>query len=130
MSAQVVEEFEKLCQHVASAFVPTLGEDKLEPLYGRLLDFLRMHEDYRKELASSLIGIMEKYRHSRESKQTLLPGSAIAYCMHELRWPEIYQFAESENRDFYSKRMATFMTDIMAAYDDDWEDKEFYRRFS
>ena len=130
MSRDVISEFEKLCEEVTAASKPTLGEDKLEPLYERVLDFLKAHENDRANLVRSIRDIMQKYRHSRELKQKLLPSTVIAYCMHELRWPEIYQFAESENREFYSQRMSTLMTDIMAAYDDNWEDKEFYKRFA
>lgn len=49
--------------------------------------------------------------------------------MHELRWPEIYDFAEAENREYYVKRMETLMSNLIDAYSDDWEDRFFYERF-
>lgn len=125
----LMTDFDLLCHKVALAALPTLGEDALEPLYEDVLKFLESHPEHRVELSQRLIDVMGRYRFNRENKECLLPSAAIAYSMHVLRWPEVLKFAEEENRVFYAPKMATLMSSIMAAFEDDWEDKDFYKRF-
>jgi len=108
---------------------PTFGEDRLEPLYVEFLEFIAKNEAHRQRLVDRILGVIRAYRTARAVKGRLLPGTAIAYAMHELRWPEVFDFAESENRKFYAARMDTSMSNIMDAYSDDWEDRIFYERF-
>lgn len=129
MIADVLSSFRELCDEVACAYMPTLGEDELEPLYEGVLNFLIAHPAEKSLLAQQLIVVMGKYRTSREPSRPLLPCTAISYCMHELRWPEVYAFAEKENADHYSKKQETLMLSVLAAYAGDWEDRDFYRRF-
>lgn len=109
---------------------PMSSEANLEPIYEILLDFLIRNQQYKPTLVDFFITKISSLRHPQAENGKFFPGLAIAYCMHVLRWPEIYNFAMSENRDFYSKKMQRGMTDILNAYDDDWEDKDFYRRFT
>lgn len=129
MSDSVLDDFDLLCHKVALAALPTLGEDALEPMYEEVLGFLESHPAHRAELSQRLIDVMGRYRFGRERQERLLPSAAIAYSMHVLRWPEVLRFAEEENRVFYAPKMATLMTSIMAAFEDDWEDRDFYKRF-
>ena len=130
MSKIIDIEFEKISQKLVDACAdPTVGEDQLETLYVQFLEFLLRSGEHRQRLVELILDVMKKYRTAREIKGRLLPGTAIAYAMYELRWPEIFSFAESENRDFYSKRMETSMSNLMNAYSDDWEDRIFYKRF-
>ncbi len=126
---QVHSEFNALSKRIIQLAEPTLGEDELEPLYEEVLGFLEAHPAHRVELAQRLINVMGAYRFGRERPEALLPSTAIAYSMHVLRWPEVREFAEQEHRDFYAPKMETLMTSIMAAFEDDWEDRDFYKRF-
>ncbi|MFC5474727.1 hypothetical protein [Paraherbaspirillum soli] len=131
MNESIIGEFEFISQKIVTACSdPTFGEDQLEPLYVEFLEFLKNNAECRQELIELIVGIMQKYRTARETKGRLLPGTAISYAMHELRWPEVLTFANSENKEFYSQRMATVMAHIIDAYSDDWEDRIFYQRFS
>ena len=130
MSEIIDREFDAISQKLIGACSdPTFGEDQLEPLYIEFLESLSSNEAHREQLAGRILSVMKSYRSAREVKGRLFPGTAIAYAMHELRWIEIFSFAESENRDFYSKRMETSMSNLMDAYSDDWEDRIFYERF-
>ena len=124
-----IENFEALCQQVADSYQSLLGEDKREPLYAQFLEFLMSHEADHDQLVKSITGIMFRYRETPDANKKALPSTAIKYCMHALRWPEVYGFAKSENRDFYSQDRDPFMTDIMHAFHDEWPNKVFYRRF-
>lgn len=123
-------EFDAICDRIIDADTSLLSETELEPSYELLLAFLKQHEHDRDELVSYINATILSYRNVNKGDEKLLPGLAIAYCMHVLRWPEIYAFADAENRNFYSKKMATGMTEILDAYSDDWDDKDFYRRFN
>ncbi|MCE3607010.1 hypothetical protein LXA47_25900, partial [Massilia sp. P8910] len=130
MTKKLGAQFELISRSLIDACTdPTFGEDRLEPLYIIFLEFLKENENQREHLIEFIFDAMRKYRTARATKENLLPGTAIAYAMHELRWPEILKFAELENREFYLTRMSTVMTSIMDAYSDEWEDKFFYVRF-
>lgn len=129
MKNQVIDEFDALSKRVAQLAEPTLGEDELEPLYEEILGFLEAHSSHRAELAQRLIDVIGAYRFGRERRELLLPSTAIAYSMHVLRWSEILKFAEQEHCAFYAPKLATLMTSIMESFDDNWEDRDFYKRF-
>jgi hypothetical protein len=122
-------EFDAVCDRIIDADDTLLSESELEPSYELLLEFLVQHERDRDELVSYINEIIASYRNVNKSDAKFLPGLAIAYCMHVLRWHEIYAFADAENKNFYSKKMASGMTEILDAYSDDWDDKDFFRRF-
>jgi hypothetical protein len=122
-------EFEELRTKLISANDPVQSETELEPVYAELLEFLVKNERYRKELVVLLGEVIKSFRNPHAINGRFFPGMAIAYCMHVLRWPEIYNLAVSENHDFYSKKMQRGMADILNSYDDSWEDKDFYQRF-
>jgi TPR repeat protein len=124
-----IEKFDALCQHVADSYQSLLSQDKREPLYEQILEFLMSHEADHDQLVKSITGIMFRYRETPNANKKVLPVTAIEYCMHALRWPEVYGFAKSENRDFYAQYRDPFMTDIMHAFHDEWPNKVFYRRF-
>ncbi len=129
MTERVLDEFDALSKRVAQTASPILGEDELEPLYEDVLGFLEAHPNSRAELAQRLIATMGSYRFGRERQEAILPSTAIAYCMHVLRWPEVLEFAKQEHLSFYAPRMATLMTNIIDAFGNDWEDRDFYKRF-
>lgn len=130
MEKNLVEEFRALCSFISESYDPLLGEDDLECVYEKFLNFLLEHPAEREMFVDEIIKILKMYRGAREHEGKLLPITAIAYSMHELKWPEIYEFANIENRDFYSKNMSTLMLEVISAYGDDWESKDFYKRFS
>lgn len=123
-------ELDSVCDRIVNADQSLLSEADLEPNYEALLEFLIQHQEDRGELVGYINEIISSYRNISKSDTKLLPGFAIAYCMYELRWPEIFAFAEKENKDHYSKTMASGMTEILDAYSDDWDDKDFFRRFN
>lgn len=129
MAGSLSRSFEALRARIAAGSRPELGEDELEPLYVELLDFLKLHSSERPLLSRLLVDDLEA-RRDRGRREPRLPIHAVAYCMHVLRWEEIREAAKRENDEFYSLRMGTAMYPIIDAFDDDWEDREFYRRFT
>jgi hypothetical protein len=74
---------------------------------------------------------------SLRSPERLDPGSMpvelIELVAHEMRWPELLQIADDRIQCFFSGDRALAVSDIAsripAAFRDDWEDREFYRRY-
>ncbi|WP_036165866.1 hypothetical protein [Massilia sp. 9096] len=122
-------EFEEVCKRLVSENDPTLSEEELEPSYEILLNFLIRNQHNRQEIIEFLNAIIRSFRSPQTINSRFFPGMAIAYCMHVLLWQEIYDFALAENKEFYSRKMQKGMADILNAYDDDWDDKDLYRRF-
>ena len=120
---------DSICQSIIDKSDEIDSETEMEPGYELLLDFLIKNESDKGELIEYLKSIILSYRNTEKRQEKFLPGLAIAYCMHVLRWPEIYDFSAAENKDFYSKKMSSGMSEILDAYSDDWEDKDFYHRF-
>jgi len=130
MTETLNQSFASVRAHVSAQALPQLGEDKLEPVYEELLRFLEAHPNERAALARLLVEEVKAHRSRAAAGESRLPIQAIAYCMHVLRWSEVLEAAERENDEFYSLRMSTAMEPIVGAYSDDWEDRDFYRRFS
>ena len=130
MTENLNHSFESMRAHVASRALPQLGEDALEPLYDELLGFLESHGSERALLAQFLVEEVKARRTHGTADGPRLPIQAIAYCMHVLRWSEVLDAAKRENDEFYSLQMGTAMQPIIGAFADDWEDRDFYRRFS
>lgn len=99
----------------------TVGVDQIEPLLDDLLEFIVAHQECTDLLAPEFIGLLDT-----------LPPSAeeiVQYCMHELRWPVIREHVErclGRERDITRHRV---YERILEAFDDDWNEREFYARY-
>lgn len=129
-NALLKNNFDEVCKKIIDKSDKIASETELEDNYEILLNFLIKNKDSREELVVYLKLIISAYRNEDKSHEKFLPGLAIAYCMHVLRWPEIHDFLISENINYYSKKMSSGMSEILDAYSDDWADKDFYRRFN
>lgn len=62
-----------------------------------------------------------------------VPAELIELVAHELRWPELLELARRRIEERFGGDMAFAAGDVASrlseAYSDDWEDREFYRRY-
>ena len=130
MNDELDLEFSSICKKITEESAnPDNGEVELESFYTDLLEFMIRNLEHRQHLVTILIEIVKQYRTAKTSRNRPLPGRAIAFAMHELRWREILDFANAENWEYYAKFKGTTMQDIIDAYEDDWEDALFYERY-
>jgi len=122
---QLQLEFNAICQKIISLDTPYASEPDLEPAYEVLLNFLIENQESESELVKYINAVIYSYR---EPEPNLLTDMAIQYCMHILRWQGVYDFVESEIKEFYSKKLTNKMSGFLDAYNDDWEDKFFFCR--
>lgn len=57
------------------------------------------------------------------------PEWLVAYCMHELRWPEIRVTAQLEVRRGLPSTLSV-ASEVLDSYEDDWVGRELFARFS
>ena len=57
------------------------------------------------------------------------PWELIQFCMHDLRWPEMREWIEERRLAAKSIDDATYWRKLTDAFEDDWEDAEFYSTF-
>ena len=117
-------QFDEVCQKVIEIDNPYISEPDLEPAYKLLLNFLIENQENRAELAKYLNAIIYS---GRFPKPNMLSSTAIQYCMHVLRWHEVYEFARTEIEEFHSKKTHNSMHDFLDAFNDDWADRDFYQ---
>ena len=129
MNDFIIENFNKLCQEFRSVNYAEAGEDEMEPLYEELLGFLQRNAQHRQQLAQLLMDGIRRQRYGGRQGEVCFSDTAIGYCMRELRWPEILAFAQQESSEFHSRKMSTALHSILEAYDDEWPDAVFFRRF-
>jgi len=114
------ESFHKICREIATE------EDSysanIESSYEKLLQLLADNNEARTFFANELIKSVRGYRYARDRGASLLSVDAIAYCMHELRWPEVLAAAQKEHAEVFSKKMDSMLVRLLDAFGDDWQE--------
>jgi hypothetical protein len=94
----------------------------LEPYLAKVLDYIHAHPEHRPEVLARFIQIL--------NDTGPISSVTIAYCMHDLRWPEILMECQRLAKDpQYDRRRIHGIWDILNAYTPDWDGKLFYARF-
>ena len=95
--------------------------EKAEPNYMRCLEIISQAEDKRPQIVALITALFSSGRVSDEP---------VAVLMHKLRWLEVKQWAEAELRAMENSKVnGRPLEKIIAAFSDDWENKEFYQLF-
>ncbi|WP_313460689.1 hypothetical protein [Stenotrophomonas sp.] len=114
----VVEDLERLLLAAEHILDTEYSFDLAEPTYRACLELIAGAPDQRETLSDLLIAMYESKRVSDEP---------IAYLMHSLRWSEVREWAERSLRsDPTAFATGAGRANILAAYFDDWENRDFY----
>ena len=93
--------------------------DLAEPHYRQCLDIIRCAPALQDEFEEILIDLYSRKQISHEP---------LAYLMHVLRWPRIRNWLENElMKDPSAIATGADHAKIIAAYNEDWQNKEFYK---
>jgi hypothetical protein len=57
------------------------------------------------------------------------PENMVAFCMHELRWPEVLEVAKREAAK-WDPRTLSVATQVVEAFQDDWRDRVLFPHYS
>ncbi|MFC4158787.1 hypothetical protein [Chitinimonas lacunae] len=105
-------------------------DSDIEPLYEKLLEYLKCSENSREELVQVLTAAVCHFRNARSDGRGELSIDAIAYCMHELRWDEVLKVAIEEHRSYFVPRRSSTLIRLIEAFEDDWSEAEDYKRYA
>ncbi|KQV51515.1 MULTISPECIES: hypothetical protein [unclassified Duganella] len=96
--------------------------ERAEPNYIRCLEIIRGAPEMRHQVFKLLTSLFEA---------NLISDEPLAFLMHVLRWSEVREWAEINIR-MMSNPIATGrpLEKVIEAFDDDWENQEFYELFS
>jgi len=92
--------------------------DLAEPNYIRCLEIIKNAPELQPQFEELLILLFQENKVSSEP---------IAYLMHTLKWPKIYEWAEQKLRnDPNPIAIGAPYENILKAFDNEWENREFY----
>ena len=116
---KITNEFDALCRLAEQAY----NEDQAVSFESTLIDiliFVKNNQSARNEL-------VEEFKSLLSSGNG--PFEAVAFCMHELRWPEIQDFAIARMNTSTDPRSEALRS-LVLAYDDDWPDADLYAYYA
>lgn len=114
----ITDNFDKLCNLAEQAYGEEL-EVSYESTLIDILEFVKINQPQKNELIEKFKGLLT----SRNG-----PFEAVAFCMHELRWPEIEKFAIEKMNSSNDPRSEALRS-VVLAYGDDWPDADLYEYY-
>jgi hypothetical protein len=111
---QVLADFSKILVSIEEA---RQDDDALENAMVTLLGFIKEHPESRQVFVSEFLESV--------SGTKGVELDVVAFCMHELRWPEVLEAARTRNRNPHPRSM-NLIARIIEAYDDDWDSRDLY----
>jgi len=103
------------------------GCDRAETAMFAAIDFVREEEGLRSYF-------LQRVREALSDSDGLggagadgMPRELVLLAIHELRWPEFHDLIEMRRSQFPRD---LFFHSLLAAFKPDWEDREFYQRYS
>lgn len=92
-----------------------------EPYYLEILSFIKEHPERHDFFVRDFINRLKK---------GIQPWEVIQFCMRELQWIEIRDAAIKEKSETDDWRVICIMNDILAVYEEEWEDSDLYPYYS
>ncbi|HSC76228.1 MAG TPA: hypothetical protein VLB90_08335 [Pseudomonadales bacterium] len=114
----IIENFKNELLEAENILATKYSFELAEPNYIRCLEIISLSPDLQEQFEQCIIELFESRK---------LRNEPIAYLMFKLRWPRIKLWAEGELKKLENP-IATGapLGKILDAYDDDWDNKDFY----
>ena len=113
-------EFDILCQSSIDAYDETIEGVSYESTLVDILEFVKLNKSEKQ----FFIGRFKQIMNSND-----MPLECVSFCMRELRWLEIKEYASKCVRESNDPRSHALIT-ITQVYEDDWPDEDLYEYFS
>lgn len=123
MNKNTEELFEHLCLESKKLWEESkLGTKEIEPSLLNILNFVKNNINY-------------KLIFSNKFKKILIdpnegPLEIVIFCMRELQWLEIKNAALERSAKISDMRTKSAMRDVIAVYEDKWEDADLYEYYT
>jgi len=118
----VIEEFKQLSRAAKDACEKFGTATDCEPYFLSTLKYVKMHPDEWPEFKHLFV--------SMAIDPAVGPWELIAFCMRELRWPEVLEVVQFQLRVSQDFRVKEVMAKIAAVYANEWEDGDLYHYYS
>lgn len=126
------ELFEILVDNSKRVLRAGFGLNQVESTFFDIIELLQNNSSLKEDFLASARISMEA-RDPGVLDAGILPKELIELVAHEMRWTEIRSLAEMRLQSMFSGKRELAAGDIalsvMDAFDDDWPDREFYRRY-
>ena len=120
---QLFENFKELSSIAKTAWENNItGSFELEPYLLDILNFTKKNLSHRSEISQYYIDILNDYRKG--------PLEIVTFSMRELQWDEVKQAAIKRMENSDDPRVWSAMSDVLAVYEDDWDDADLYKYYS
>ncbi len=116
----IIQQFYELVKEADRADIEEPGRS-VEREFNAVLDYVLMHPDAREDFIKAFMDIID---------EGILSPGLVEYCLHGLRWTELKQKIQASLHSEKSERSRYFLKSILEAFEDDWNMKDFYDRFS
>lgn len=97
-----------------------LSPSDFERDFATLVDFIRRHPTLRPAAVRRFVRCVASWDLSPE---------LVAYCMHDLRFPEVLEALRAAVTATADVRRQAMLWDTIGSFDDDWKDAHMYERF-
>ncbi len=109
------------------------GVNQVESVFFEILDLLRTHLDLKTYFLEK-VAVTLALPDSGGLEVGLIPRELIELAAHELQWEELRQLAYKRVHDVFRGDSELAVSDvsqaILEAFNADWPDREFYKRYS
>ena len=117
-----VKKFWDLCKQASMEWEKTADTKLYEPFLLEILNHVKSNSEFVEEFKKCFIQIIKK--------PEIAIWEIVMYCMRELRWDEIYNAAKEEHFHSDDIRNKDVLENILAVFDDDWEDSDLFEYYS
>lgn len=112
--------FSKLCLRARQAYDEELEGISFESALLDILNYVKKNKLYK----AQFVELFNSLLISKDS-----PYEAVAFCMRELRWPEVRDYATKIMNESCDPRVEALRS-VVTAYEDEWPDADLYEYYS
>lgn len=117
-----INKFWHLCKKASREWEKTADTKLYEPFLLDILIHVKSNLQFSEEFQKGFIRIIKN--------PELAIWEIVMYCMRELRWEGVYKATKEEYFHCQDIRKKEVLENILAAFDDDWEDADLFEYYS
>lgn len=111
---------QQLWNEAVAALTSAVSLTEAEPEMLRLLQCIKAHPEQR-------LFVVRLFVESLSDRGC--PWEMVQFCMYDLRWSEVRAYVEGKRLEARDIDEASFWLKMLKAFDDDWEDAEFFQAY-
>lgn len=116
----IIEQFKNLGQEAEHVLNQKYSVSKIEYILLQMLNITKVNTDVHDKLIDCFMEIIDT---------GYAPLEVVQFCMRELKWPKIKEQVIKRLEESDDPRVHKAMNDVLAVYEEEWEDEEFYKYY-